>query len=310
MSESCALLGLSMRSFSPALARLLGKGPATFLQTLHWRLEHSTHRLGGRPWVYDTYDAWQEDWFPHVSTRTLKRHVQALRDKGLVITRNDLNAAAYDTTLWYTIDYDALNRLDSRERLTPQRSDKTAGAANPGPRPKGQSGTSPPRPKGQNVPDETLRFQNQEKTPGEDISHVPDVVAGEGVGCLPQAAALVQGAAQPEAPVSAQERESPAPCTTPVSHAVQPEAAGAVAKHEAPAELRAAPQRGEAGLSWANGACQRAAPPEFGFQYLPAWSDARREVGHRLDERGARFLSAGFLESLTTRYPQEFAYAT
>jgi Helix-turn-helix domain len=137
--------------------------------------------------------------------------------------------------------------------------------------------------------------------------HAPDVQEGCSVGRPPPAAALVQGAAQPEAPASVEEEEPPAPEQPAVS--VLP-CTEAVARPEAPAKPLAVPQAEVAGQPRAVGACvpaappptdpafvcqqdagegagvgrhagsQQSTPPEFGPSYVPQWSPPR-EVGAR-----------------------------
>lgn len=303
MSGSCFLFNEPHRCCSPTAAVVLGEGPATVLQTLHWRLERSTHTYGGLPWVYDTYPAWHEDWFPHWSERTVKRHFASLKARGIVIIRHDLNAHAYDTTSWFTIDYGKLAEIEGLKDLLSQRSDKLAEPENQGHKPKGQSGTSPDWPTCQNGTDETLRFQHQEKTPGEDVSHTPDVL------CPPAAAALAVVAPLQQATESAEE-ESPAPDEPAVSALRESEPA---ATSEAPAELLATPQGGEPGKPRAQGACVPGCPPEFGRTYRLAWFDAPQEVGPgTLDPKGMRLMalsSPTLAAQLAALYQEECAHA-
>lgn len=95
----------------PSLAVLLGLNESIVLQQLHYWLEKSKHNYDDRQWVYNTSAEWQEQ-FPFWSEATIRRTFASLRDKGVVLTGN-YNKAGFDRTLWYSIDYEALNNLAS-----------------------------------------------------------------------------------------------------------------------------------------------------------------------------------------------------
>ncbi len=59
-------------------------------------------------WVYNSVTEWQEQ-FPFWSESTLRRIINNLRKVGLLIVADGFNRAAFDHTLWYTIDYDLLD---------------------------------------------------------------------------------------------------------------------------------------------------------------------------------------------------------
>lgn len=96
----------------PTLAEAIGLNEAIILQQIHYWI--TTPRMGkqhdGKRWIYNSVREWQEMNFPFWSEATIKRALANLRAFGLVLTEN-LNEKTYDRTLWYTIDYDALNRL-------------------------------------------------------------------------------------------------------------------------------------------------------------------------------------------------------
>jgi Helix-turn-helix domain len=137
-----------------------------------------------------------------------------------------------------------------------------------------------------------------------DTVDAPDVEAGDQVGCPPPAAALFEGATQPEGTESVEDGEPPAlacqqygclfsgqrgrspspgvdgeppPPEQPAVSALP--RAETVARPEALAAGLAPPQGGAARETRADGACARAAPPEFGRTYRAAWSDGPPEVG-------------------------------
>jgi len=93
----------------PSLACRVGLNEAIFLQQLHYWLENPKigKLVDQNKWIRNTIDQWQEN-FPFWSDKTIKRVIASLREKRLVITRNDLNQLGIDNTNWYTIDYKVL----------------------------------------------------------------------------------------------------------------------------------------------------------------------------------------------------------
>ena len=66
----------------PSLAQALGLNEALFLQQLHYWLQRSRHNFDGKPWVYNTFENWQQQNFPFWAINTLKRAVGNLEKKG------------------------------------------------------------------------------------------------------------------------------------------------------------------------------------------------------------------------------------
>lgn len=99
----------------PTLATLIGLNEAIVLQQIHYWLKIKEKQqqdyIDNHYWVYNTYEQWQEQ-FPFWSIRTLKRVFTSLEKSGLLISSN-YNKAGFDKTKWYTIDYKALNALNS-----------------------------------------------------------------------------------------------------------------------------------------------------------------------------------------------------
>lgn len=93
----------------PGLAARVGINEAIFLQQLHYLLQRSTNERDGKRWVFNSYEAWREQ-FPWCSLRTVKRTVDSLRSMGVIETSNH-NTLTLDRTLWYTINYEALDKL-------------------------------------------------------------------------------------------------------------------------------------------------------------------------------------------------------
>ena len=94
----------------PSLAVKIGLNEAIFLQQLHYWVDRSKNVIDGRKWVYNTIEDWSKQ-FPFWSQKTLSRTISHIEKQGLVLSGN-YNTKGYDRTKWYTIDYDALDRLE------------------------------------------------------------------------------------------------------------------------------------------------------------------------------------------------------
>ena len=113
----------------PELATKVGLNEAVVLQQIHYWLrtfeqgQDEKHFRDGAWWVYNTVAGWR-DQFPFWSYNTIKRTLAALRkpyapkvkgqrvERGaLIITTSKYNRAGFDNTLWYTIDYAALDKM-------------------------------------------------------------------------------------------------------------------------------------------------------------------------------------------------------
>jgi hypothetical protein len=99
----------------PSLATAIGLNEAIVLQQIQYWINSNQQRkskhhfINGRWWTYNTAEAWQEQ-FPFWSVSTVRRILASLRDSGLVIAEAH-GDNGFDHTLWYTIDYSALNDL-------------------------------------------------------------------------------------------------------------------------------------------------------------------------------------------------------
>lgn len=109
----------------PQLAEKIGLNEAIILQQIHYWLLHyekkqsQRHFRDGHWWVYNTYESWQEN-FPFWSVATIKRALTRLRKPApgrdaLLITTSQYNQKKYDKTLWYRIDYDALDAIEGEK---------------------------------------------------------------------------------------------------------------------------------------------------------------------------------------------------
>lgn len=91
----------------PTLIKVYGIEQALILQQLHWLLGQPRTGIehDGRKWVWGTYEEWCEDYFSFWEPRTLRYHLDKLKKRGVVITRQ-LKKQDWDRTNYYTIDYD------------------------------------------------------------------------------------------------------------------------------------------------------------------------------------------------------------
>ena len=100
----------------PSLAGLMGADCALFTQQLHYLLSHSKNHKEGRYWVYNTLDEWNAHffWWSKATLRRIISRLKALEIDGeiyhVIISKN-LNDCKLVKRLWYTIDYDELERL-------------------------------------------------------------------------------------------------------------------------------------------------------------------------------------------------------
>lgn len=115
----------------PELAVKIGLNEAVVLQQIHYWLrmfeksQDKRHFRNNRWWVYNSVAEWCKQ-FPFWSYNTVKRALGALREPyepkenskskrveraALLVTTSKYNRAGFDGTLWYTIDYDALDNM-------------------------------------------------------------------------------------------------------------------------------------------------------------------------------------------------------
>jgi len=109
---------------SPTLCRLLGLPEAVFLQQLHFRLHqkasdlrtYEKYMMDGRHWVYWTQQELLREIPLGRSTDPHKRVVKRLRDAGILLVRQ-LQASDWNHTNYFSIDYDAFERLIQTGKL-------------------------------------------------------------------------------------------------------------------------------------------------------------------------------------------------
>lgn len=108
--SSKLLINESPLQVLPTLAKAIGLNESIFLQQLQYWLAGSQHEIDGRKWIYNTAEEWAKQ-FPFWSEPTVRRIIVNLRERGLILTRNDLNRQKMDRTLWFAIDYEALDNI-------------------------------------------------------------------------------------------------------------------------------------------------------------------------------------------------------
>ena len=92
----------------PKLAVFLGLNEAIVLQQLHYWLRKNPKFRDNRNWIYNSLEQWHEQ-FPFWSTDTIKRTISKLVDSKIVI-KDYYNKSSFDRTLWYSIDYEVLDK--------------------------------------------------------------------------------------------------------------------------------------------------------------------------------------------------------
>lgn len=94
------------------LAKILGLNEAIVLQQINYWLEINKKKNNnfhdGKYWTYNTIEDWQKQ-FPFWSKETVKRIFSKLRKMDILITAN-YNRMKLDRTLWYSIDYEELEK--------------------------------------------------------------------------------------------------------------------------------------------------------------------------------------------------------
>ncbi len=83
----------------PTLATLAGLNEAIFLQQLHYWILRSGKERDGRLWIYNTYDEWQAQ-LPFWSRATLRRIVNGLEERGLILSTDVYNASKVEKSSW------------------------------------------------------------------------------------------------------------------------------------------------------------------------------------------------------------------
>lgn len=89
--------------FDSELAQIFGVGEAILINNFAFWIRkneaNGKHFYEGRTWTYNSVDAFTK-LFPFWSAGQIRRLLQSLIDKGVIITGN-YNSSAYDRTTWY-----------------------------------------------------------------------------------------------------------------------------------------------------------------------------------------------------------------
>lgn len=104
----------------PSLAIAVGLNEAITLQQIHYWLDPRINKnfKEGLYWVYNSYEEWHKQ-FPFWSLRTIRRNIQSLEEKNLLITKN-FSSHSFDKTKWYSINYKALETYTPTESSSGQ----------------------------------------------------------------------------------------------------------------------------------------------------------------------------------------------
>lgn len=94
----------------PTLAKQIGYKEALVLQQLHYFLQITPNVIDGVPWIYNTYEQWQEK-IPFLSLRTLRRIMTDLEAMNIVRSER-MEAHLWYQRKWYTINYETLYDLN------------------------------------------------------------------------------------------------------------------------------------------------------------------------------------------------------
>lgn len=86
-------------------------------QINYWlqKCQDDKHYRDGRYWIWKTYDEWVEE-LPFWSKTTIRTIIKSLKNRKLIIV-GQYNKMLVDKTSWYTIDYNALDRLCQQDIL-------------------------------------------------------------------------------------------------------------------------------------------------------------------------------------------------
>lgn len=108
--------------YHPDLAVWIGFNEAVFLSQLDFILTKND-KVGkfadGQKWYRDKPHDFVVKYFPFWDEGIVKRVIDNLRADGLILARSDLNEKAKDRSLWYTVNYQAVERLSGPvDRLT------------------------------------------------------------------------------------------------------------------------------------------------------------------------------------------------
>lgn len=107
------------------LACLIGLNEAIVLQQLHYWIEKNkaagVNFRDGRVWTYSTLQGYRDRDFPFWSFNTVRRTIASLVEVGF-LCKGNYNKLKIDKTLWYAIDYEALEQWITENASKPSNS--------------------------------------------------------------------------------------------------------------------------------------------------------------------------------------------
>lgn len=118
----------SPQVYHPTMAAWIGLNEAIFLAQLNFILTKNDtvgKFADGKKWYRDQPRAFMVKYFPFWDESIVKRTIANLRNDGLLLVRADLNTDKRDKrSLWYSINYDLLERLEGPVDRINQKSEK------------------------------------------------------------------------------------------------------------------------------------------------------------------------------------------
>jgi len=124
---------MCMYSFDCEIAKLYGVDEAIILSNIHfWISKNEANKVNkhdGNTWTYNSMDAWH-DLFPFWSKSQIRRKLDKLHEKGLILKGN-YNKSAYDRTTWYSLTELGYSIFRNRQIENKESSNQTDGIVTP-----------------------------------------------------------------------------------------------------------------------------------------------------------------------------------
>lgn len=106
----------------PSLAKAIGLNEAIMLQQVHYWLKHAKVKHDGKMWIYKTFEEWKEQDFDFWSLTTIRRTAMSLRKLNLLLVEKLANNS-FDRVNHYTVNYEQLMLIDTKQAVTPVKTD-------------------------------------------------------------------------------------------------------------------------------------------------------------------------------------------
>jgi len=98
---------------NPALACEIGLNESLILLQLEFWISISDNVRDGQQWTYQSTRDIREKAFPFWSVMTINRTIKSLENLSLINTTSKYNAAKYDKTRWFSMNYEGISKLKS-----------------------------------------------------------------------------------------------------------------------------------------------------------------------------------------------------